>query len=125
MYLISCYDILICIMTHWILFILLSFITYLCISLVGYFSNNASKNVFDAIATLLDIKIITLIILSNIFFVSALYYGFLETSFAITIAISIGVISSFIFSVFAYGVQVSLMHIVGVVFIIGGIYVLR
>ena len=113
------------IMIHWILFIVLSFITYICISLVGYLSNTESKSVMDAVYTLLDIKIILLIIFSNIFFVSALYYGFLEVSFAITIAISIGVISSFIFSIFMYGVQVSLMHLLGVVCILAGIYLLR
>ena len=112
-------------MLHWILLFSLSVVTYLCISFVGYLTNSATTNVFNAIQKLFDIKILLLILVSNIFFVSALYYGFLETSFAITIAIVIGVITSFVFSAMMYGMHVTFLHVLGIVFILAGIYLLR
>ena len=112
-------------MMNWFLLVTLSIATYVCISFVGYLTNASSVSVWGAIQKLFDLKILALILISNIFFVSALYYGFLEIPFAITVAIIIGVITSFIFSVMVYGVQVSFVHGIGLFFTLIGIYLLR
>jgi multidrug transporter EmrE-like cation transporter len=110
---------------NWIFFIVLSILAYVSISLIGYFTQGESLTVIEAMRKLFTFKPFLAMIIGNTLWVAAVYYGFLEMSFAIPATIAIGVVTSFFFSIFAYGTTVTLTHIAGIVCIIFGIYLLK
>ncbi len=107
------------------LFLLLSFITYFLISVVGQLTGSGSGSLVHHALQVIKPLPLLLLVISNIFFAVALAVGFKFTQYAIPAAIAIGVISSFIYSAIFLGGFVTLLRIAGIFLILAGIYLLR
>jgi drug/metabolite transporter (DMT)-like permease len=103
----------------------LSFITYFLLSLFGQMTGGSAHTFLESIRAVLRPLPLALLLISNLFFASALYVGFKFTPYAIPSAIAIGVIASFLYSILFLGATVTWLKIVGVILIVGGIYLLR
>ncbi len=109
----------------WIYFIGLSIIGYIGISIFGRLVGPESTSFTNALISTFKPLPLGVVLVANALLGGALYFGFLTTQLAIPIAISVGVLTSFVFSVAFLGAQVTLIKIVGLLFIIIGIYLLR
>jgi len=109
----------------WIYFIGLSIVTYIGISLFGKLTGGESQTALQAALNGFRPLPLAIILMANTIFAVAIFYGLQVTSAAVTIVLSIGVVTSFIFSVAFLGVYVTSIKLLGVLLIIAGIYLLR
>lgn len=112
-------------MHQWILFITLTVLMYLCISTIGKVSGSSSGSVFDSVRVIFRPAVLALVLGANALFAAAVFYGFQVTANAMTIAVSIGVVSTYVYSVMFTGVTVTGMHALGLALVIVGIVLLR
>ena len=112
-------------MLNWIFFVVLSVIGYVCISIFGRLVGPDSTSFVSAVTSAFKPVPLAVVMLGNALLGGALYYGFLSTSFAIPVAISVGVVTSVVYSSFALGLSFTLTKCIGVLFIIVGIYLLK
>lgn len=112
-------------MVNWMLFILLATTGYVCISIFGRLVGPESTSFLKAVMTTFKPLPLSVVMIGNMLLGGALYYGFLSTSFAITIAIAIGVVTSFVYSSIVFGITITLIKVIGVLMILIGIYLLR
>lgn len=110
--------------TQWALFILVVIIAYSGISWFAQLSGGASVSAIGAFLSTLRPLPLIIVTVANMFFGLGLYYGFGVTRFAIPVAVSIGVITSFAFSVLILGAQVTLVKLGGVALVICGVILL-
>lgn len=110
---------------HWIYFIGLAVAGYVCISIFAQLVGPSSTSFWSAVLSTFKPLPFGIVMLGNALLGGALYYGFLSTSAAVPIAIAIGVMTSFIYSVSFLGVGITSAKIAGIGFIIIGIYLLR
>lgn len=87
-------------------------------------SGASSHTVFEAFTSAVRPFPLLIATVANMFFGLGLYYGFSVTRFAIPAAISIGVITSFVYSLIFLGAQVTLTKILGILVIIVGVALL-
>ena len=109
---------------HWIFFASLVALAYIGISYVGQMTGGESPSVGHTILKMFNPVIFAVLIVANTTFSASLYYGFLVTSTAISVAVSIGVIVSFSYSVVIIGAAFSFIKIFGVFLILSGIYLI-
>ena len=112
-------------MLNWILFTVLSVLAYVCISAFGQFGGEGSTSVLGAALSTFKPLPLVLLILGNIFWSTGVYLGLRNTSDVIPIALSIGVLTSFIYSAVFLGSVVTGARILGVAVVLFGIYLLR
>ena len=112
-------------MSQWILFIFLTVCMYVCISTIGKVSGGSSSTLTDALKGVFQPHVLVLMLLANGFFAAALFYGFQSTTNALTIAVAVGVVSTFFYSVLFTGVSVTTTNIAGLTFAIIGIFLLQ
>ena len=110
---------------HWLYFVFLSILGYICISIFGRLVGPSSTSFVNAVLSTFKPLPLVVVMLGNAALGGALYFGFLATQSAIPIAISIGVVTSFVFSVTVVGAQITAVKLLGVTLIIIGIYLLR
>lgn len=108
-----------------VLFFALSFATYFLLSLFGQLTGGSGATLVDSIGRMFRPIPLLVLIASNIFFASALYFGFQFSKFAIPMAIAVGVVASFVYSMLFLGGTVSAFKLLGVALILVGIYLLR
>jgi hypothetical protein len=109
---------------QWVLFCVTIFVAYIGISLFAQLSGASSTGALQAfLSTLRPIPLIVVTI-ANMFFGLGLYYGFSLTRFAIPIAISIGVMTSFVYSLIFLGAHVTAYKIGGLILILLGVVLL-
>ncbi len=108
----------------WILFVVCAVVGYMGIAWFAQLSGGSSHSVFEAFTSAIRPFPLLVATVANMFFGLGLYYGFGVTRFAIPAAISIGVITSFIYSVVLLGAQVTLVKLLGIMAIIGGVVLL-
>ena len=112
-------------MISWAYFIGLFILGYIGISVFGRLVGPESTSLVNAVLSTFKPVPLAVVLIANALLGGALYLGFLNTQLAIPIAISIGVVTSFVFSVFFLGAKITTVKIVGLLFILIGIYLLR
>jgi hypothetical protein len=108
----------------WVLFVVLMIVGYTGISWFAQLSGGTSQSAFDAFLSAVRPFPLLVVTVANMFFALGIYYGFSVTRFAIPAAISIGVLTSFVYSVVVLGAQVTLTKVAGVAIVILGVAVL-
>jgi len=111
-------------MAHWLIFAVSMGIAYMGIALFGQLSGDKGTSALSAFLTALRPLPFLIITIANMFFALGLFYGFKVTRYAIPIAISSGVIISFLYSVFVMGTSITITKVIGVVTILVGIVIL-
>lgn len=107
-------------MFPWIAFIFCGIIAYIGISLFAQLSSSGASAIESFFSTLKPLPLFVVTV-ANMFFGVALFYGFSVTRFAIPSIISIGVITSFLYSIFVLGASITLTKVLGILVIILGI----
>ena len=111
-------------MTQWIYFILLSICGYLGVSVFSHLVGTA-PSLMDSIKGIFKPLPLLCVLVTNICLASAVYFGFLASSTAIPIMLSVGIVTSLVYSVFFLGVTITSVKLLGVLFIVVGIYLLK
>ncbi len=109
---------------HWVLFVVTVILAYTGISWFAQLSGGSSQTAVSAFVSALHPMPLVIVTVANMFFGLGLYYGFGLTRYAIPIAISLGVITSFLYSVAILGATVTGTKIIGVLVIIIGVIIL-
>jgi multidrug transporter EmrE-like cation transporter len=112
-------------MMQWVLFLFLTVCMYLCISTIGKVSGGSSDTLAGAVRGVFKLPVLALMLAANGFFAAALFYGFQITANALTIAVAVGVVSTFAYAVAFTGVAVSLLNILGLLLVVIGIFLLK
>ena len=110
---------------YWVYFITLIAVMYVSISFFAQFTGDDSAGPVESLKRLLTPTALGLLIVTNVLFVVGIYFGFLVSANAIPISIAVGIIVSYIYSVLVLAVPLSLLHVIGIVLIMAGIYLLR
>lgn len=110
---------------NWIFFLSFVSAAYVGISYVGQMTGGESTSAGNSAMRLFKPSIFIPMVLANAAFSASLYYGFLATSTALTVAVSVGVIVSFVYSVIVVGATISAAKLLGVGFILVGVYLVR
>ncbi len=112
-------------MIQWFLFLFLTVCMYICISTIGKVSGGSSNTLIGAVKGVFTLPVLGLMLTSNGLFAAALFYGFHVTANALTIAVAVGVVSTFLYSVVFTGVTVSVLNVLGLLFVVTGIFLLK
>lgn len=108
----------------WILFVTCAIVGYIGIAWFAQLSGGSSHTALEAFISAIKPFPLLVATIANMFFGLGLYYGFGVTRFAIPAAISIGVITSFVFSLVFLGAQITLTKAFGILVIIAGVALL-
>ena len=112
-------------MFDWLLFALTSVVAYVFITMFGVLGGGAGTSIVSAaLDTFKPIPFI-LLLLGNVVWGVAIYLGLRQTTDAIPIAIVIGVVVSFLYDVMFMQTAVTWMHMLGLVLVLVGIYLLK
>jgi hypothetical protein len=112
-------------MLNWALFAVTSVGAYVFISMFGEFGGEASSSaVGAALSTFKPLPLVFLLV-GNVLWGVAVYFGERSTSEAIPAAIALGVVTSFVFSAIFLGSTVTWERSLGVAVILLGVYLLR
>lgn len=112
-------------MLHWIYFVTLIIVMYVCIATIGRFTGGEATSVLGSVKNLFTPLLLALMLISNMLFAVGIYYGFIVSTNALPISIAIGVGASFLYSVVTLGVVVTTPNMLGLGCILLGIYLLR
>ena len=106
---------------QWVLFVVVAIVAYIGIAVFAQLTGGSSTSAWQAFFSAVRPIPLAVLIVANMFFALAVYYGFLATRFAIPVTIAVGAITSFVYSVVMLGAQISLTKILGILLAIGGI----
>ncbi len=98
---------------------------YVCISTIGKVSGGASDTLVGSVRGIFQPHVLLLMLAANAFFAAALFYGFQATANALTIAVAVGVVSTFFYSVAFTGVTITTTNVIGLTFAIIGVFLLQ
>ncbi len=112
-------------MVNWMLFAVFNVLAYICISAFGQLGGGSSTTAIGAALSTFKPLPFALLVLGNIFWSAGVYFGLRNTSNVIPIAITIGVLTSFIYSALLFGSAFTWVRGLGVVVVLFGIYLLR
>ncbi len=107
-------------MLSWAAYVVCVIVGYIGISVFAQLSSGAVSPVSAFFSAMRPLPLLVAT-LGNMFFGLGLYYGFGLTRFALPIAISLGVITSFVYSVVLLGATITFTKIVGAFVILIGI----
>ena len=109
---------------NWLLFLVLSVLTYICISIFGQITGGQNSSIWRA--GLAALKPVPLIIgtVANVFFGMAIYTGFKISKFSIPASISLGVIVAEIYAVAVLGGIMTVPKYIGTGLILIGVFLL-
>jgi hypothetical protein len=108
-------------MLQWIAFVGLMIIGYTGISWFAQLSGGSSDSALSAFLSAIRPFPLLVVTVANMFFALGLYYGFGLTRFAIPAAVSLGMLTSFAYSVIILGAPVTLTKLAGVGVVIIGV----
>ncbi len=106
-------------------FVALSFATYTLVAVFGQLTGGSTGTFWQDILAVFKPVPLLVLLASNLLFAAALSLGFRFTRDAIPMAIAIGVLASFVYSLLFLGSEATLTRLAGVVLILVGIYLLR
>lgn len=107
------------------IFFVFSFVTYLLIALFGHLTGGNPGSFWQAVVAVFKPIPLLIILISNLSFAMALWYGFKLTPYAIPASIAIGILASFAYSVVVLHAVVTPMKLFAIALILIGIYLLR
>jgi drug/metabolite transporter (DMT)-like permease len=110
---------------NWLLSILFTIVAYAIISLYSIRSGaqaTAWQAFFASVRSILDLG---LVVVGGMFYAVALFYGTLSSDFAPSIVISLGVIVSFIFSVWLGDGVITPQRLAGIAVVMFGVWLMR
>ena len=113
------------IILNWVLFLFLVSFAYAGITYVGQLTAHESASVTETLIRLLKPSILFPMILATMAFNASLYYGFLATPLALSVAVSVGVIISFLYSTLIMSAGVSALKLLGLALIVVGIFLIK
>lgn len=91
---------------------------------MGHLTGAGAHSGLGAALSLFKPAALAVLLVANLFWAAAFYYGLKETKDALPMLIAIGVITSFVYSVAFLGDEVTALHLLGLVLVLGGIYLL-
>jgi multidrug transporter EmrE-like cation transporter len=109
----------------WIYFVLISAVGYIGIAVFNRMVGAEAESLYDAVGRAVQPTALVIMIVANIFLGAGVYYGFMATSSAIPIMLSLGVVTTFVFSVMILGVSLTLTKVLGLMLVVAGIYLLK
>lgn len=107
-------------MMQWALFVVVTIVAYVGISLFAQLSGGSSTNAWQAFFSAVRPLPLAVMVVANMFYALGVYYGFLSTRFAIPITLVIGAITSFAYSALVLGAAITPIKVLGVILAIGG-----
>ncbi|MEK9161032.1 MAG: hypothetical protein AAB440_03305 [Patescibacteria group bacterium] len=107
------------------LFFVLSIITYLLVSWFGHLTGGSPGNFWQDVLQVLKPIPLLILFVSNFFFAAAVSIGLKVSPYAIPMAIAVGVIASFIYSMLFLGGTFTWVKMLGILAILVGIYFLK
>ena len=110
-------------MINWLLFVALSVVAYTLISWFGTVTGS-SDSVPETIKSVFTPLSFALLVAGNVFYGVALFYGFSVSSFALAIALAIGAITAWVYSLVVLGSVFQVSQLLGLGLIIIGIFLL-
>lgn len=110
---------------QWLIFLATTVVAYTFIATLGRLGGGEAETAWDSVKNLFTPLVFGVMVVGNLFFVVGVYYGFLVTENAIPIAVTLGVLTSFVYSIVTLGTTVTPPHLAGLGLIIIGIYLLR
>jgi drug/metabolite transporter (DMT)-like permease len=108
-----------------LLFFVFSFIAYTLISWFGQLTGGSPGNLREDVLEVFKPIPLLILLVSNAFFAAGLSFGFTFSKDAIPMAVAVGVIASFVYSALFLGANITWLKILGVVFVLVGIYLLK
>ncbi len=112
-------------MMSWVYFIGIAIVGYVGIAIFNRMVGGDAASFIEAVKNTFTPVPFVVMVVSNVLLGGAVYYGFLSTQSAIPIMISIGVMVAFVYSVVFLGIEVTALKILGLLFIMLGIYLLQ
>lgn len=109
---------------QWIFFIGSAIVTYIGISLFGQLTGGSTSTPWAAIVSVVRPVPLILLVISNMFFAVAVYFGLTITRYAIPIILATGAITGFVYSVAVLGGSISAIKLVGILCVVAGIVLL-
>lgn len=111
-------------MMQWALFVVVTIVAYVGISLFAQLSGGSSTNAWQAFFSAVRPLPLVVMVVANMFFALAIYFGFAVTRYSIPIAIALGAVTSFMYSILVLGAQLSALKGLGVMLAVAGIILL-
>ena len=112
-------------MLNWTLFGASAIVAYGFLSAFGQLGGGSGTSGFGAAMATFKPLPFVLLVLGNVAWSVAIYYGFQNTKFAIPAVIAVGVITSFLYSVLFLGSSATATKMFGVGVILLGVYLIR
>ena len=110
---------------YWVLFVATGILSYLLLSLFGQLTGGSVNSAISAfLAAFKPIPFVVLII-GNALWGVAIFFGLQNTKYAIPGVIALGIITSFFYSVIVLENTVTWPRLVGLGFVMLGIYLIR
>jgi uncharacterized membrane protein len=111
-------------MLNWLYFIGLCLIAYSLIALFGQLTTGNTQSAWHAGLSTFKPLPFVIIVLANAIWATAIYFGLKNASYALPIALSIGVLTTFVYSILFLHATFSAYKFVGAVFVVAGILLL-
>ena len=110
---------------NWVSFFALSVVAYLLIGLFSQLTASGSTSLWQtALAEFRPLPLLV-ILAGNAIWAAGLYFGFKNTNLALPIAISIGVITGFVYSLLFLDATFTPLKLLGVALVLGGIFLMQ
>jgi hypothetical protein len=110
---------------NWLLFFVLTIVSYTLISWFSAYAGATANGPLDAFKNVLSPLGLGLVLVANILYGVAMYYGFNASKLAIPIAFSIGAIVAWAYSMVYLGKVFELNDLLGVILVLIGIFLLQ
>lgn len=109
---------------NWIVFGVLGVLTYAAFSLVAQLTGGAAHSAVGAAFSFFKPYALVTLVVANLFWAMAVYFGLRESRDALPMLVAIGVIVSFVYSILFLHDQATPARLLGLVLVLGGIYLL-
>ena len=110
---------------NWLLFFALSFGAYILIALFGQLTAGESTTLWQVALAEFKPLPLAIILFANAVWATGLYFGFKNTNLALPIAISIGVVTGFVYSLLFLDATFTPLKLLGVALVLGGIFLMQ
>ena len=112
-------------MINWFIFVALSIVAYTLISIFADVTASDTDGALQALKNVFTPLGLLLVLIANAIYGVAIYYGFTSTKLAIPIALAIGALTAWFYSLIFLGKVFELNDALGLVLVIVGIFLLN
>jgi hypothetical protein len=110
---------------NWGLFAITGITAYVLLSMFGHLGGGSGSSALGAALAAFKPIPFLLLIVGNVLWGVAVFFGLQNTRYAITATVALGVITSFLYSVIALDNAVNWVRLIGVALVLSGIYFLK